>query len=54
MSSLQWQEDTPGVCENKECENYKAFELYDVAEVKTEDLKEYVTCFFCKEKIYLH
>ena len=32
--NLQQQEDIPGICENENCENFKAFELYDVTEIK--------------------
>lgn len=51
--AIQLREDIPGVCENKECENYRAFELYEVEEVKTENKKDYIECYYCKQKIWL-
>jgi hypothetical protein len=52
--NLQRQEDIPAVCENENCENFKAFELYDVTEIKEEeDRSGYVICYLCKQKIYV-
>lgn len=52
--NLQRQEDIPGICENENCENFKAFELYDVAEIKEEaGVGGYVLCCECKQKIYV-
>ncbi|MFZ2152276.1 MAG: hypothetical protein WAV09_04170 [Minisyncoccia bacterium] len=45
---------TPAVCKNKECENYRAFEEYNLEEVKKNDIGEdYVICEECGERIYL-
>lgn len=51
--TIQLKEDVPGVCENEECTNYQCFELYDVDDVKKEDGKDYIECYFCKQKIWL-
>lgn len=52
--NLQRQEDIPAICENENCENFKAFELYDVTEIKEEeDRSGYVICYLCKQKIYV-
>jgi len=50
---MNYHEDIPAICQNKDCENYKAFELYDVDEVKDPRGKSYVICFYCKEKIII-
>lgn len=53
-NNLQRQEDIPAICENENCENFKAFELYDVAEIKEEEGGVgYVLCYLCQQKIYV-
>lgn len=52
--SIQLKEDIPAICENKDCDNYKAFELYEVEEVIASDTtKDYVICYSCKQKIFI-
>lgn len=43
----------PAVCENKDCENYRGFELYDIDEVKAPQGESYIICYYCKEKIFI-
>lgn len=52
-SHLQWYEETPAVCKNPDCDDQGCFELYDVEEVKEDEVGEYVICSECGQKIYL-
>jgi len=52
--NLQLREDIPAICENENCENFKAFELYEVEEIKEEEgVGGYVLCYICQQKIYV-
>lgn len=42
---------TPGVCLNKECPDYQAFEMYDFEEVQDTRGDAYVICRGCGNKI---
>lgn len=52
-SPLQRYEEIPAFCKNKDCENFKCFELYDVEDVKKDDKGDYFICYECSYKIYL-
>ena len=46
--------ETPGVCENKECTDYQAFEMYDLEEdVKDTRGEAYVICRGCGYQIFI-
>lgn len=50
--TLQRYEEVPAVCQNKDCPDYRSFELVDVEDVKDdEEGKGYVICPTCKQKI---
>lgn len=55
--SIQIETETPAVCQNKECSDYQAFEMYDLDDVKdevtTEPEYDYVICRECGERIIL-
>ena len=50
---LQRYEEVGAVCENNECENAGDWEQYDTDTVKTDEIGDYVRCYYCKMKIYL-
>ncbi len=43
--------DIPGVCDNKDCENYKCFELYAQEDLKKDGDDYYFICYYCGKKI---
>jgi hypothetical protein len=48
---LQRYEEIPAVCKNKDCDNFRGFELVDTDEVKTQNGIDYVLCRYCGEEI---
>ena len=45
--------EEPGVCKNIECDDYKAFEMYDIKDVKKDEKGYFVICRSCKKRIDL-
>jgi hypothetical protein len=43
--------ELPAVCLNKKCEDYKAFELVNLEDIKEDDIGGYIYCPSCLERI---
>lgn len=52
--TIQQYEEVPAVCKNKQCDNYKGFELVAIEDItRGEDGKDYVLCDYCKQPIFI-
>ena len=45
------EDETPGVCKNKECVNYQSFEKYPMKDVNEDEKGAFVSCYECKQRI---
>lgn len=52
--AIQWYEEVPAVCQNKECQDYGCFELIDVEDVLTDDVGGYILCPTCGKRITIN
>lgn len=51
--AMRIETETPGVCKNKDCPDYQAFEMYDLEDIQEPRGEEYVICRGCGERIML-
>lgn len=51
--AMRIETETPAVCDNKECSDYQAFEMYDFEEVEDTRGEAYVICRECGNKIFI-